>query len=73
MIKITRPHHTMLDGQIRELDEPFEVEGRKAIIQVVLVLLVKIFIVDVHYYKGQNGHLMMMNYKHLKNVMNSMG
>ena len=21
----TRPHHTMLDGQIRELDEPFEV------------------------------------------------
>ena len=39
-----------------ELDEPFEVEGRKVIIQVVLVLLVKIYIVDVHYFKGQNGH-----------------
>ena len=26
----TRPHHTQLDGQIRELDKPFEVEGRKA-------------------------------------------
>ena len=26
----TRPHHTMLDGQIRELEEPFEVAGRKA-------------------------------------------
>ena len=23
----TRPHHRMLDGQIRELDEPFEVDG----------------------------------------------
>lgn len=26
----TRPHHTMLDGQIRELDKPFEIAGRKA-------------------------------------------
>lgn len=26
----TRPHHSQLDGQIRELDEPFEVAGRKA-------------------------------------------
>ena len=26
----TRPHHAMLDGQIRELDKPFEVNGRKA-------------------------------------------
>ena len=26
----TRPHHRMLDGQIRELDEPFEVGGMKA-------------------------------------------
>ena len=25
----TRPHHAMLGGQIRELDKPFEVEGRK--------------------------------------------
>lgn len=25
----TRPHHRQLDGQIRELDEPFEVEGMK--------------------------------------------
>lgn len=27
--KRTRPHHRILDGQIRELDEPFEVEGIK--------------------------------------------
>ena len=26
----TRPHHRRLDGQIRELDEPFEVGGLKA-------------------------------------------
>ena len=26
----TRPHHTMLDGQIRELDKPFEIAGGKA-------------------------------------------
>lgn len=26
----TRPHHRQLDGQIRELDEPFEVAGKKA-------------------------------------------
>lgn len=26
----TRPHHAMLDGQIRKLDKPFEVAGRKA-------------------------------------------
>lgn len=26
---ITRPHHRQLDGQIRELDEPFEVAGMK--------------------------------------------
>lgn len=26
----TRPHHRQLDGQIRELDEPFEVDGMKA-------------------------------------------
>ena len=26
----TRPHHTMLDGQIRKLDKPFEVAGRKS-------------------------------------------
>lgn len=26
----TRPHHRQLDGQIRELDEPFEVNGLKA-------------------------------------------
>ena len=26
----TRPHHRRLDGQIRELDEPFEVDGLKA-------------------------------------------
>lgn len=25
----TRPHHRMLDGQVREIDEPFEVEGIK--------------------------------------------
>ena len=27
----TRPHHRRLDGQIRELDEPFEVDGLKAV------------------------------------------
>ena len=26
----TRPHHAMLDGQIMELDKPFEVADRKA-------------------------------------------
>ena len=26
----TRPHHALLDGQIRDLDKPFEVSGRKA-------------------------------------------
>ena len=26
----TRPHHAQLDGQIRELDEPFEIDGLKA-------------------------------------------
>ena len=26
----TRPHHRQLDGQIREVDEPFEVDGMKA-------------------------------------------
>lgn len=26
----TRPHHSQLDGQIREIDEPFEIAGRKA-------------------------------------------
>ena len=26
----TRKHHTQLDGQLKELDEPFEVAGRKA-------------------------------------------
>lgn len=26
----TRPHHRQLDGQIRELDEPFEISGMKA-------------------------------------------
>ena len=26
----TRPHHAQLDGQIRELDKPFEIAGRKA-------------------------------------------
>lgn len=26
----TRPHHRRLDGQIRELDEPFEIDGLKA-------------------------------------------
>lgn len=30
MDKKTRPHHVRLDGQVRELDEPFEVDGRKA-------------------------------------------
>lgn len=30
MDKKTRPHHVQLDGQVRELDEPFEVDGRKA-------------------------------------------
>ena len=30
MDKKTRPHHIQLDGQVRELDEPFEVDGRKA-------------------------------------------
>lgn len=28
--KRTRPHHSQLDGQIRELDEPFEVAGHTA-------------------------------------------
>ncbi len=28
--KRTRPHHAQLDGQIREIDKPFEVAGRKA-------------------------------------------
>lgn len=27
----TRPHHAQLDGQLRELDEPFEVDGHKAL------------------------------------------
>lgn len=27
---VTRPHHRELDGQVREIDEPFEVEGKKA-------------------------------------------
>lgn len=27
---LTRPHHRRLDGQIRELNEPFEVDGMKA-------------------------------------------
>ena len=26
----TRPHHRQLDGQIKEIDEPFEIAGRKA-------------------------------------------
>lgn len=30
MDRKTRPHHVQLDGQVRELDEPFEVAGRKA-------------------------------------------
>lgn len=30
MDRKTRPHHVQLDGQVRELDEPFEVDGRKA-------------------------------------------
>lgn len=30
MDKKTRPHHVQLDGQVRELDEPFEIDGRKA-------------------------------------------
>lgn len=30
MDKKTRPHHVKLDGQIRELEDPFEVEGHKA-------------------------------------------
>lgn len=30
MDKRTRPHHRMLDGQIREIDEPFEINGREA-------------------------------------------
>lgn len=30
MDRKTRPHHVKLDGQIRELDDPFEVEGHKA-------------------------------------------
>lgn len=30
MDRRTRKHHTELDGQLRELDEPFEVAGRKA-------------------------------------------
>lgn len=25
----TRPHHRQLDGQLREIDEPFEIDGRK--------------------------------------------
>jgi len=29
--KRTRPHHARLDGQIRELDKPFEVAGRTAL------------------------------------------
>ena len=28
--KKTRPHHVQLDGQIKEVEEPFEVAGRKA-------------------------------------------
>lgn len=28
--KRTRPHHAQLDGQIREIDEPFEIAGHKA-------------------------------------------
>lgn len=28
--KRTRPHHVQLDGQVREIDEPFEVAGRTA-------------------------------------------
>ena len=27
----TRPHHAQLDGQLRELDEPFEIDGHKAL------------------------------------------
>lgn len=27
----TRPHHAQLDGQLRELDEPFEVDGHNAL------------------------------------------
>lgn len=30
MDKKTRPHHVQLDGQVRELDEPFEVDDRRA-------------------------------------------
>ena len=30
MDRRTRPHHQMLDGQIREIDEPFEIDGHKA-------------------------------------------
>lgn len=29
--KRTRPHHAQLDGQLREIDEKFEVSGRKAL------------------------------------------
>lgn len=28
--KRTRPHHARLDGQLREIDDPFEVDGHKA-------------------------------------------
>ena len=31
MDKRTRPHHAQLDGQIREIDKPFEVAGRTAL------------------------------------------
>lgn len=30
MDRKTRPHHVQLDGQVRELEEPFEIDGRKA-------------------------------------------
>lgn len=30
MDKKTRPHHVKLDGKLKELDDPFEVEGHKA-------------------------------------------
>ncbi|WP_295218211.1 phage minor head protein [Ruminococcus sp.] len=32
MDRATRPHHVELDGQVRELDEPFEVAGHKAMV-----------------------------------------
>ena len=67
----TRPHHTMLDGQIRELEEPFEIAGRKAMYPSGFGIASE----DIHcrcaLLQRATWHLMKKNFKYLKNELNS--